>query len=192
MSTRQIPASRMTEVDVKDTPRRASDKHMEGRLVVLRTRRPRRRSLGRRPADQDPGRQGRAGRRRDPPPRQPVRLLPGRTRRRRRGRRLPHRQAALPGLPHRPGTRLAHRHRSNRRRLPAHRRRPPRHNRGPMGRGRRRSHPQAPRPHQQRRLRRILDLAPAARTPAHPPGPLPRHPHPRCLISSPERSAPYE
>ena len=56
--------------------------------------------------------------RRDPPPRQHLRLLPARTRRRRRLRGLPEGQGTLPGLPHRPGPRLAHRHRSHQRRMP--------------------------------------------------------------------------
>ena len=41
-----------------------------------------------------------------------------------------------------------------------------------VGTRRRRGHPQAPRPDRQRRLQRLLGLPPAARTPAHPPGPL--------------------
>ena len=48
---------------------------LEGRLVLLRQRRARRRGMGRRPGPQDPARQSRPGRGRDPPPRHHLRLL---------------------------------------------------------------------------------------------------------------------
>jgi hypothetical protein len=184
MSTRQIPASQVTVVDVKDSPRRASDKHLESRLELLRDRRPRRRGMGRRPGHQDPGRQSRAGRRRDPPPRHDLRLLRQGTRRRRRLRRLPHRQETIPGLRHRARRRLADRHRDNRGRMPPHRQRQNGHHRSQMGPRRSRSHPQAPRHPQQRRLRSLLDLAPGARTAARPLLALQRPRHPRRIIKN--------
>ncbi len=52
---------------------------MEGRLVVLLHRRPRGRTLGRRPGPQDTGREGRRRHRRHPPPGHPRRLLADRT-----------------------------------------------------------------------------------------------------------------
>src|ERR1035441_3288193 len=56
------------------------------------------------------------------------------------------------------------------------------HNRRQMGARRRRGHPQAPCPDQQRRPRRVLALPSTARTPACPPGPLPRRRHARSMI----------
>ena len=78
-------------------------------MVVLRARRPRCRGVGRRPRHPDPARQGRRGRRWDPPPRHHLRLQGQRTRRRRRIRGLPHCQGTLPELRRRPGERLADR-----------------------------------------------------------------------------------
>ena len=65
---------------------------------------------------------------------------PGRARRRRRMRPLPGQQEGLPGLRHRPGQGLAHRHRDHRGRLQAHRQGQNGHN------GRKMGHSKAPRP----------------------------------------------
>ena len=123
---------------------------VEGSLVILRQGRPRRRELGQRAGGQDPARQGRPGRGRDPPPCHHIRLLARRARRRRHLRRLPHRQESVPGLRHCPRRRLANRHRGNRGRLPSPGQRQNGHHRGQMGTRRSRGHPQAPRPHHQR------------------------------------------
>jgi hypothetical protein len=73
---------------------------------------------------------------------------PTQSSRHRRG--LPPGQEALPGLPHRPGRRLAHRHRRHRRRLPIPGQRPNGHHRRTLGPPRRRSRPTPPRPDRQR------------------------------------------
>jgi hypothetical protein len=139
---------------------------MESSLDVLRTRRPRRRGLGRRASHRDPGRQSRRRRRGDPPPRHHLRLQPARAQRRRRLRGLPRRQSPLPGLPRSPRQRPAHRHRHHRGSMQAYNQRQIRYHRCPVGPRRRRSHPQATSPPRQRRLRTILALAPAQGTPA--------------------------
>src|ERR1019366_1318429 len=67
------------------------------------------------------------------------------------------------------------------------------HNRRQMGARRRRGHPQAPCPDQQRRPRRVLALPSTARTPACPPGPLPRRRHARSMIKlTPGEPHPFE
>src|SRR6266545_421572 len=78
----------------------------------------------------------------------------------------------------RAGQRLAHRHRRHRRRLPPPGQRPHGHHRRPLGTRPRQSHPQTPRPDQQRRLRRLLDLPPRPGAATNPPHPLPRRRHP--------------
>ena len=62
------------------------------------------------------------------------------------------------------------------------------HNGRKMGTRRRRGHPQAPRPHRQRRLRRLLALPPPPRARTHPPREIPRRLHPRSVTSSPQKS----
>src|SRR6266851_1131617 len=144
--------------------------------------------MGCRPGPQDPARQGPPGRRRDPAPRHRLRLLRARARRRRRMRPLPGKQEGLPGLPRGPRPRLADRHRSHRRSMPPHRKGQNGHNRREMGPGRSRGHPQAPCPHRQRRLRRLLALPPPQRTRTHPPREIPRNLRPRSVTSSPQKS----
>jgi hypothetical protein len=58
----------------------------------------------------------------------------------------------------------SHRHRRDRRRLPAPDRRPPRHHRRPLGPARRRSRPQTPHHHEQRTPQRLLHLSHRPRT----------------------------
>ena len=106
--------------------------------------------------DRRPAGQGHPSRRRPPPRRHPSRAGPSQARRCRRLRHLPDQQGALPGLSDRAAQRLADRHRRHRRRLPAPRQRPHGHHRSPLGPIRRRGHPQAPSPPQQRRLRHLL------------------------------------
>ena len=89
------------------------------------------------------------------------------------------------GLRHRARQRLADRYRRHRGRLPPHRQRPNGHHRRQMGTGRRRSHPQTPRPAQQRRLRTLLDLAPGPRTTTHSLLSLQRPRRPRRMIKCP-------
>ncbi len=142
-------------------------------------------------------------RRGHPPPRHHLRLLRQRTRRRDREqgvigrhpsasrsssqcrhlRRLPHRQGALPGLRARAGQRLADRHRHHRGRLPPHRQGQNGHHRRQMGPRRRRRHPQTPRPAQQRRLRRLLGMAPRPRAATRPSRKIPRPRRPRRMIN---------
>ena len=86
------------------------------------------------------------------------------------------------------GEGLAHRHRDHRGRLQAHRQGQNGHNGRKMGTRRRRGHPQAPRPHRQRRLRGLLALPPPPRARTHPPRQIPRRPHPRSVTSSPQKS----
>ena len=70
---------------------------------------------------------------------------------------------------------------------------PPGHHRRPLGTRRRRSHPQTPRPAQQRRLRRLLDLPPRPGTPPRAPVALRRQPHPTGRLTvTPEEPHPYE
>ncbi len=159
---------------------------MEGRLELLRHRRSGRRSLGRQPGHQDPGRQGRPGRGRDPPSRQHLRLLRRRTRRSRHVRRLPDRQEALAGLRHRSGGGLADRHRVIEGCGTLARQGPHGHHRRPLGPAGSRSHPRPPRLDQLWRFRCVLALSPATRTPARPPKPLPattRRSHARSMRS---------
>ena len=94
---------------------------------------------------------------------------------------LPGEQTALAALRHRPGRRLADRHRDHRRRLPPPGQRPPGHHRGPLVPGRCRGSAETPGPDRQRRLRRLLGLPPPRRTPTHPPSPLPASTRPRSL-----------
>jgi len=93
-----------------------------------------------------------------------------------------------PGLPRSAGQRPAHRHRDHRGSLQAHRKRQNGHNRREMGARRRRGHPQAPSPHRQRRLRRLLALPPPPRARTHPPRLIPRQPRPSSITSSPQKS----
>src|SRR6266487_2505165 len=144
--------------------------------------------MGRRPGTQDPPRQVRAGRGRDPPPRYHLRVLPGRARRRRRVRPLPGQQEGLPRLRHRAGQRLAHCHRDNRGRGTLARKGQNGHNGRKMGTRRRRGHPETPRPERQWRLRRLLALPPPPRARTHPPRQIPRRAHPRSVTSSPQKS----
>jgi hypothetical protein len=83
--------------------------------------------------------------------------------------------AGTPGLRHGTGQGLAHRHRDG-------------HNGREMEPGRRRGRPEAPRPHRQRRLRRLLALPPTPRARTHPPRQIPRDLHPRSVTSSPHKS----
>jgi len=140
--------------------------------------------MGRGPGTEDPAGQGPPGSGRDPPPRHQLWLPRPGARRRRRVRPLPHRQGPAPGLPRRTPERLAHRHRDHRGCLQAHRKGQNGHNRRKMGTRRRRGHPQAPRPHRQRRLRTLLALPPAQGTRTHPRRPPPRKPRPRSVTSS--------
>jgi hypothetical protein len=57
-----------------------------------------------------------------------------------------------------------------------------------MGTRRRRGHPQAPRRHRQRRLRRLLALPPPQRARTHTPRQIQRRPRPRSLTTSPQKS----
>ena len=77
-------------------------------------------------------------------------------------------------LRHRAGERLAHRHRGNRGRVQVARQGQNGHNGRKMGPRRRRGHPQTPRPHRHRRLRRLLALPPPPRARTHPPRQIPR------------------
>ena len=130
----------------------------------------------------------RASRRRHPPPCHPTPARQTPTRGRRRLRRLPHRQGPLPGLSPSAAIWLADRYRRHRRRLPPPRQGPPRHHRSPLGTHRRRSHPQAPRPAQQRRLRHLLAIPPRPRTQPSPPNSLPRRPNPKGRMTSLQKS----
>ena len=157
----------------QQAPRRAAHP-VEGRLDVLPVRRSGRRDLGRRPGPHHPDRPRGRRRRHDPTPSRRSRLPRPRTRRRRRSRGLPHPQGPVPGLRHRPGQRLADRHRHHRRRRSAPDQGPDGHHRCPLEHPRSRSRPPAPRRHRQRRLRRVLAIPPAAGTTPQPPRPLPR------------------
>ena len=83
---------------------------------------------------------------------------------------------------------LAHRHRDNRGRLQAHRKGQNGHNGREMGPRRRRGHPETPRRHRHRRLRRLLAFPPPPRARTHPRRALPRQPRPRSVTSSPHKS----
>ena len=162
------------ELDLVD-PRRLHPRArvpLEGRLVLLRGGRRRRREVGPRPRLHDPA--GPQQRRRRSHPSQGHLSRPRRGQPEGRGQvcRLPHQQAALPRLRHGPRARMADRHWRDRGRLP-----PPHHgpdgpHRRPVGTARRRGDPQAPSPAQQRRLRRLLALPPATRARARSPSPL--------------------
>ncbi|WP_373873385.1 hypothetical protein, partial [Actinoplanes derwentensis] len=95
--------------------------------------------------------------------------------------RLPHRETALPHLPHRADHGLAHRDRRHRGRMPLPGQRPPRDHRRPLEPAQRRSRPATPNSDHQRRLRRLLEVPPPARTPTHPHQPLPAPIRPRRL-----------
>jgi hypothetical protein len=157
----------------QQAPRRAAHP-VEGRLDVLLPRRPGRRDLGRRPGPHHPDRPRGRCRRHDQTPGRRGRLPRQRTHRRRRRGRLPHPQGPVPELRHRPGQRLADRHRNHRGRGTVSDQGPDGHHRRPVEHPRRRSRPPAPRRHRQRRLRRVLAMAPAAGTTPQPPRPLPR------------------
>jgi hypothetical protein len=103
---------------------------------------------------------------------------------------LPGEQAAVPGLPHRPGERLADRHRRHRGRLPPPRPGPDGHHRRPLGPGRSPGHPLAPRHQRQRRHQRLPGLPHHPGTPAQPPEPLRRQPRTRRLTLTPKEPHP--
>src|SRR6266540_2356800 len=107
--------------------------HLESGLVLLPGRRSRRRTLGRRPRPAHPGRRGRHRHRRTPDPGHRRRAHRPAARRCRCLHRLPDRQTGVPGLRHRPSSRLADRHRRDRRGMPASDRRPARHHRRRWG-----------------------------------------------------------
>src|SRR5262249_58356914 len=116
-----------------------------------------------------------------------------------KARRSPRRKGparALPGHPRNGGPDPP---RSKRGLLPPLGQRPHGHNRRPLGHRPRRRHPQTPRPARQRRLQRLLDLAPGPRTRTQLPPPLrprrltlpPKQPHPRAIhVPSPHHPPP--
>jgi hypothetical protein len=92
---------------------------VEGRLGPARTPRPGDRDLDHHPGAGDPARPRRPGHRPDHPARRRAAAAGCRARQEHQENPgLPDRQAALPGLPPRPGSRLARGHRRHRRRLP--------------------------------------------------------------------------
>src|SRR5664280_1899443 len=146
---------------------------VEGRLDLLLPRRSRRRDLGRRPRPDHPDRPGSRRGGHDPPPGRRCQVPRQRTHRCRRSHHLPDRQGPVPGLRHRPGQRLADRHRDHRRRSTIPHQGQDGHHRREVDHPWRRSRPAPARRHRQRRLRRVLAMAPTASTPPHPPRPLP-------------------